>query len=62
MRQRTWNDIHRLREEKAGLEEEVRQLRAAIQMYSEVARRLAAGTEVSGARESARPRPFAVAA
>lgn len=51
--------IHNLMEEKAGLEEEVRQLRAAIQLYTEVARRLASETP---ARESSRPRPFAVAA
>ena len=36
------NDLDRLQKEKADLEEEVRQLRAAIQLYTVVARKLAA--------------------
>jgi len=56
------SSIHRLREEKADLEEEVRQLRAAVQLYAEVARRLAGAAEVAGVRDGARPRPLAVAA
>lgn len=35
-------DIDQLQKEKAALEEEVRQLRAAIQLYTVVARKLAA--------------------
>lgn len=47
-------DIDLLRAEKAALEEEVRQLRAAIQLYTVVARRIASEAEVA--------RPFAAAA
>ena len=36
-----------LEQERLRLEEEVRQLRAAIQIYTEVARRLAAGSQVT---------------
>jgi len=48
------NDLDRLQKEKADLEEEVRQLRAAIQLYTVVARKLAAEATVT--------RPFPVAA
>ena len=40
MRESIVSSIYNLREEKAALEEEVRQLRAAVQLYAEVARRL----------------------
>ena len=46
------NDLDRLQKEKADLEEEVRQLRAAIQLYTVVARKLAA-------EATTRPLPFA---
>jgi hypothetical protein len=36
--------INRLRDERALLEEEVRQLRAAVQIYAEVARRMSQRT------------------
>ena len=36
--------LETLRQERAFLEEEIRQLRAAVQMYAEVARRLAHAT------------------
>jgi len=40
-------DIDQLQKEKAALEEEVRQLRAAIQLYTVVARKLSAEATVA---------------
>jgi hypothetical protein len=37
----------KLEQERLRLEEEVRQLRAAVQIYTEVARRLACGAQVT---------------
>jgi cell division septum initiation protein DivIVA len=51
---RLLTDIDQLQKEKADLEEEVRQLRAAIQLYTVVARKLAA--------EATNTRQFPVAA
>ena len=62
MRHALLHEIANLEEQKSALEEEVRQLRAAIQLYTVVARRVAAGAEYAAARETARrPRLAAVA-
>jgi len=62
MRQPILTSIESLREEKASLEEEIRQLRAAVQMYTAVARELADRACREHARDGGRPRLVAAAA
>jgi hypothetical protein len=56
MRDSIVTGIESLLEEKAYLEEEIRQLRVAVRLYTELARRLAANSDPSPRYETAGPR------